>query len=280
MLPGFVLAGVLGIGSGQFPYRSSQPGAPTCPSQAMIIVALGWLIIVFLEAIPQLIAAHLETDFRRSVRVFRYPLNALFESMSGFPSTGLTMAQDPSTLPISIQWWRTFSEWIGGVSVIVLALALFHPSEEDASLYGAQSRSTQFGTSTQGTAHRIWAIFFGYTLFAIGAFSLSGMPIWESVNHGSTGIATGEFTITSNSFSDYDVTTKSVAMFIMLLGAVNFVTHHALLVERRASTVVRQSQFLAFIFLLAVGGDLPDNTQSVPISPAGLQVHRRWYRRE
>lgn len=65
------------------------------------------------------------------------------------------MAQDPSTLPISIQWWRTFSEWIGGVGVIVLALALFDPTEEHDSLYGAEARSTQLGKSIQETARRI-----------------------------------------------------------------------------------------------------------------------------
>lgn len=177
---------------------AASPGAPAALSQAMIIVALGWLWIVLLGAIPLFIAAHLETDLSGSVRVFRNSLNALFESMSGFTSTGLTMAQDPCTLPMSMQWWRTFSEWIGGVGVIVLALALFDPTEEHDSLYGAETRSTQLGESIQETARRIWAIFFGYTLFAIGAFSLSGMPIGESVNHGMTGIATGGFSITSN----------------------------------------------------------------------------------
>ncbi|WP_447962943.1 TrkH family potassium uptake protein [Nitrospira sp. Ecomares 2.1] len=253
MLPGFLLTGVLGIGSGQFLLWSCQPCGPTAPYQAMITVALGWLLIALLGAIPLFVAAHLDTSLSNSMQVFRWPLNALFESMSGFTSTGLTMAQDPSTLPMSIQWWRTFTQWIGGVGVIVLALALFDPTEEDDSLYDAETRSTQFGESIQETARRIWAIFFGYTAFAIGTFSLSGMPIWESVNHGMTGIATGGFTITSNSFRDYDVTVKSVAIMITLLGAVNFVTHHALLVERRPSTVVRQSQFRAFIFLLAVG---------------------------
>lgn len=77
MLPGFVLTGVLGMGSGQFLYRSCQPEAPTATSQAMIIVALGWLLIVLLGAIPLFTAAHLETDLSGSVRVFRNPLNAL-----------------------------------------------------------------------------------------------------------------------------------------------------------------------------------------------------------
>ncbi len=253
MLPGFLLTGVLGIGSGQVLYRRCQAKGPTAPSQAMIIVALGWLLIVLLGAVPLFVAAHLESDLSESGRVFRHPLNALFESMSGFTSTGLTMTHDPSTLPMSLQWWRTFSEWIGGIGVMVLALALFDPTEKHDSLYSAETRSTHLGDSIKETAVRIWTIFFAYTLFAMGAFYVSGMPIWESINHGMTGIATGGFTITSNSFRDYNVTIKSAAIMIMLLGAINFVTHHALLVRRTPSFVMGQSQFRALILLYALG---------------------------
>jgi Trk-type K+ transport system membrane component len=109
----------------------------------MLIVALSWGIIPFLGAIPfvaiaSYLAAFPETP--QTIREFQYPLNAVFEAVSGFTSTGLTMALDSSKLPHSLQWWRSFMEWIGGVGVIVLMLSVLEPSTAPYQLYQAGGR--------------------------------------------------------------------------------------------------------------------------------------------
>ncbi len=205
------------------------------------------------SAFPFFMAAHMGNELSETTRAFSHPLNALFESMSGFTSTGLIMTKDPSELPMSLQWWRSVNEWVGGVGVIVLALALIEPSEDNYALYSAETRSSQLGDSIKESARRIWGLFVGYTLLAIGMFYFAGMPWWESVNHGMTGIATGGFTITSHSFWAHDDVVKSAAILIMMLGAISFPIHHALLLRGDLRFVIQQSQLRAFLVLFVSG---------------------------
>ena len=252
-LPGFLVTVLLGLGGGQLLHHRCPQSESSPLPQPMIVVALGWLLIALLGALPFYMSAHLGNELSETTRAFSHPLNALFESMSGFTSTGLTMTGDPSTLPMSLQWWRSVNEWVGGVGVIILALALIEPAEDSYALYSAETRSTQLGESIKESARRIWAIFLGYTMFGIVIFYLSGMPFWESVNHGMTGIATGGFTITANSFRDYDTVVKSATILIMVLGAVSFPIHHALLVRGNMDFVIRHSQLKTFVVLFGLG---------------------------
>ena len=111
-LPGFLVTILLGLGGGQLLYRCCPQSGPSPSSQPMIVVALGWLLIALFSAFPFFMAAHLGHELSETTRAFSHPLNALFESMSGFTSTGLTMTQDASALPTSLQWWRSVNEWV------------------------------------------------------------------------------------------------------------------------------------------------------------------------
>jgi trk system potassium uptake protein TrkH len=219
----------------------------------MIVVALGWLAIVILGALPFYVSALLGHNLSETTHVFSQPLHALFEAMSGFTSTGLSMTQDASNLPYSLQWWRSFSEWIGGAGVIVLALALIEPSEENYALYAAEARTRHLGDTIKETVRRICILFFAYTGLGILAFWLAGMSPWEAVNHGLTGIATGGFSVTSDSIQIYDSTIKWVAIVIMLLGAVSFNLHHLILARRDVRAALQQSQLWTFVVMLVLG---------------------------
>jgi len=267
-LPGFLLSALLGLGGGQLLYQCCSSDSSNRSPQPMIVVALSWLLIAVIGAIPFSVTALIGTDLTETTRAFSHPLNALFESMSGFTSTGLSMTNDPSALPVSLQWWRSMNEWVGGVGVIILALALVKPTQENSALYSAETRSSQLGDSIKDSARRIWVIFLGYTLFAIVLFYLAGMPLWESVNHGMTGIATGGFSITTHSFRDYDALVKTMAILIMVLGAVSFPIHHALLVRGDIRFVTRQSQLRTFLALFALGASLLVMVQIVQHTPA------------
>ena len=251
-LPGFLLVLGLSFGCGQLLYRAGFPDGQS-EAQPMIVVALAWLLIACLGAIPFYLAALFGSSLNETTQAYSHPLNALFESMSGFTSTGLSMAQDASRLPASLQWWRTLSEWVGGVGVIVLALALIEPHEENYALYTAEARSRKIGDTITQTAQRIWTVFLIYTIVAMGLFALAGMSWWEALNHGMTGIATGGFTITANSFEDYGLSIKITAIIIMLLGAVSFQIHHKFLTQGNIHFALQQSQFWAFVVLFTGG---------------------------
>ena len=252
-IPGWGLTVILSLLAGQGLYRGCQKGGESTPPQSLIVVAVAWLGIVILGAIPFFGAAHLGHDLSETTRAFSHPLNALFESMSGFTSTGLTMTQDASALPYSLQWWRTLSEWIGGVGVIVLALALIDTGEKQYALYDAEGGQSQLGDSVTMTVRRIWMIFIIYTGMAIGAFWLIGMPGWEALNHGMTGIATGGFSVTSNSLQGYGAGAKTIAIMVMVLGAISFNLHYFSFVRFDFKAVWQHSQLWTFVVITALG---------------------------
>ncbi|MGB6015287.1 MAG: potassium transporter TrkG, partial [Nodosilinea sp.] len=115
------------LGAGGFSLilqRLSQNASDSSLRQILICVALGWGIVSAMGALPLwLTALMLGADAPPVIETFRNPLNAVFEGFSGFTSAGLTMVIRPSELPASLQWWRSFMQWIGGGGVVVLAIA-------------------------------------------------------------------------------------------------------------------------------------------------------------
>jgi trk system potassium uptake protein TrkH len=112
--------------------------------------------------------------------------------MSGFTATGLTMFQDVENLPQSILFWRSFTQWIGGVGVIVLFLSiLIRSSGIAAKLYKAEGRTDRIAHNIVSTARRIWLIYILYTVLCIlGLIALMGPDrAFDAVNVGMTCLA-------------------------------------------------------------------------------------------
>ena len=206
----------------------------------MLIAALGWLCVGVFGSTPFLLIAWtvelspavLNTPAQTStLAAFTSPLNALFESMSGFTGTGLTMTDNEEVLPRTLQWWRTFSEWIGGVGVIVLTTAILaRPGSGSLTLYESEARSEKIHPSIVSTVRSIWWIFILFTFVSILILWLAGMPIWGAINHGMTGLSTGGFSITDNSIATYDSVAIDFALIpVMILGSIAFPVHYLML---------------------------------------------------
>lgn len=222
--------------------------------QAFISVALGWGLISTMGALPLwLTALNLGMDATPTVEPFRHILNAVFEGFSGFTSAGLTMVIHPSELPTSLQWWRSLMQWVGGVGVIVLTLALLEPTQNQYALYEAEGRDTQLRPTITGTVQRIWKIYTGYTIASIVLFRICGMAWWPALNHGMTAIATGGFSVTDGSMSSYSAVTKLTIILVMVLGSISFGLHDRLLRTRRLSPLWRDRQHFLLIGLLVIG---------------------------
>jgi trk system potassium uptake protein len=201
----------------------------------LVIAAVGWLLVAALGALPFALTARMNApiDGLETLEHFRDPANAFFESISGYTGTGLTMAARADLLPRTLQWWRSFIEWIGGMGVIVLMLSLLagpRPGTARYSLYYAEARSERIHPNIRSTLFTMWWIFLLYTFVSIVALWGAGMPIWDAVNHAMTGIATGGFSITDNSIASYNsVSIEFVLMPIMLLGAISFAIHYEMM---------------------------------------------------
>lgn len=254
----FGLMAAVSILIGQLLYQSCKKYKKSNTGFSIVMVGVSWFLIPLMGVISFYVTAILaDPNIYPAVSVFNNFTNSFFESMSGYTGTGLTMVDDPSELPYILQWWRSLMEWIGGIGVMVLATIVLGLNHKDSMLYKAETRSwTLEGGSVKDTAKRIWWIYIFYTTISIAAFYLAGMPFWEALNHGITAMGTGGFSVTTNSFVDYDPIIKITGVVIMIAGAIAFKIHYLLLFKRQIHKAFKQTQlmyFLAILFAAVIG---------------------------
>ena len=239
-----------------FPLR--KVAGSTQLKHGLIIAAFGWLLVAALGSLPFVFTAMMVDPASASepLHYFRDPASAFFESISGYTGTGLTMAARADLLPKTLQWWRSFIEWIGGMGVIVLMLSILagpRPGAARHSLYYAEARSERIQPSIKSTLRTMWWIFLLYTFIAVIALWGAGMPMWESINHAMTGISTGGFSVTANSIASYDsVSIELVLIPIMLLGAISFAVHYEMM-RGNGRVLWRDFQTRWFLLIALIG---------------------------
>lgn len=228
----FVITAVVSFGTGQLLRWLCRDADEARMPHSMAIAALAWGGISLIGAIPFLLIAGSLAQFDTTpvtILNFQNPWNAVFEAISGFTSAGLTMALRPSELPHSLQWWRTFMQWVGGVGVIVLAISIIEPSEDSYRLYYAEGREKKIQPSLTATVRTIWWIYGLYSVVIVVALWLAGMTFWTALNYGLAAIATGGFGITDNSAGDFGPLIQFIIMIGMILGSISFAVHYKLL---------------------------------------------------
>jgi len=243
-LPALVVSALIPLGFGQLLTSWFATAEDPGKLHGMMVAASGWFSVAVFGSLPFLLIAwtialdpamldapDLTGRAASTVGAFRNPLNALFESMSGFTGTGLTMTDDEAALPHTLQWWRTLTEWVGGVGVIVLTTAILaRPGSGSLTLYESEARSEKIHPSIVSTVRTIWWIFLLFTFVSILLLWLVGMPLWGAINHGMTGLATGGFSITDNSIATYDSVAIDFALVpVMILGSIAFPIHYLIL---------------------------------------------------
>lgn len=216
-----------------FPFRNAGDAKL---KHGMIIAAFGWLLVAALGSLPLVLTALFAQRVglgSQTLLHFKDPLNAFFESVSGYTGTGLTMTARADLLPHTIQWWRSFMEWIGGMGVIVLMLTILagpRPGAATYSLYYSEARGEKIHPSILSTLRTMWWIFLLYTFISVIILWGAGMPIWDAVNQAMTGISTGGFSVTANSIASYHSVAIELALLpIMLFGAISFAVHYELM---------------------------------------------------
>ena len=254
---GFALTAAIALISGQLLVWATRGRDRFYRYQSMLIAGISWLLIAVIGAIPVLVSAHLAPlPAEAAMHPFRQPAYAFFESVSGFTSTGLTVVAAASELPHHIQWWRSFSQWVGGIGVILLLLAIV-PAERGAiNLYFSEARDEKILPTVKSTVQTMWAIYVGYTLSAIALLWIVGEPPWRAINHGMTAIATGGFTITDDSLMSAPEHVQLAYVPIMLAGAVSFLIHYRLIVERVSLRSLWQLVEVRVLVWVLLGGVL------------------------
>ena len=218
LLPYFIVPAAIAIALGFFLRRRFQPTEITL-GKAMVLVTFAWIVFATFSSIPYIFGNNMAVE------------DAYFESMSGFTATGLTMVSNIEGVAPTILFWRSLTEWVGGMGVIVLFLAaLIGAGRAARKMYAAEARVERIEPSIRETARSLWKIYVLLTLLGIIGLYFAGTPtLFEAVNHSMTGIATGGFSIRNTSFAGYGSPVLAITIFIMMAGAISFVIYRKIM---------------------------------------------------
>jgi trk system potassium uptake protein TrkH len=185
---------------------------------AYFIVVLGWLTMVFSGTLPYISTASI-TSFS----------NIFFETMSGYTTTGSTVINDIEALPKSIIFWRSMTHWLGGMGIIVLAIAILPLlGIGGMQLFSAEApglTGDKIHPRISDTAKRLWLIYVGLTFLETILLKLAGMSLFDAINNSMSNIASGGFSTKNESIGFWnDVPLiQYIIIFFMFLAGTNFV---------------------------------------------------------
>lgn len=199
------------------------PGAddPSTPT-LLALVAACWIEIAFTFGMITWLAVHIAPDAGGADALLD-PASAIFESVSGVSTTGLTMLDDPSVAEPWVQWWRSIMQWFGLVGVVLFAATVAEPSGDLDTLVDTEW-SDKPGETAGETVRRVCAIVAAITAVSVGAMIAVGDPVWRAVNHGLTAAATGGFSITRDSAAASGPATQAILAVTLMVSALSFGT--------------------------------------------------------
>lgn len=225
-----LLTALVAAGLGQAMYWSARGGAELGRYHAMLVAAASWLLVSAVSALPYWLAA---TAARAAPWApLGHFLNAFFEALSGFTSTGMTLLAHPSALPHYLQWWRSLTEWVGGVGIILLMLSIMPMDQTALNLYRSEARDQKILPSVRSTVQAMWSIYVVYTLAGIALLWFAGAPVWRAVNDAMSAIATGGFSVADKGLDGASAALRVAFLPIMVVGATSFSAHYRLLRTR------------------------------------------------
>ncbi len=187
--------------------------------QGFVTVGLAWFVFSAFGALPYLFTGVLQS-----------PIDAFFETASGFTTTGATVVLAPQDLPAGIIFWRALTQWLGGLGVVVLGVAVLPLlGTGGVQLTRAESGgllSERLTPRFQGTLKRLWGVYAALTIAAALFLAVGEMDLFSAVVHALATVSTGGFGMTSDSVASMGMYTKWVLIVFMLLGGVSFALHY------------------------------------------------------
>ena len=213
-----------------------------------LIVTVGWLTMIFSGMLP-----YYMTD---SISSFS---NLIFESMSGYTATGSTIINDVESLPKSVIFWRSMTHWLGGMGIIVLAIAILPllgiggMQLFSAEAPGSGISGDKIHPRISATAKRLWYIYVGLTLVETLALNLAGMSIFDAINHSMSNIATGGFSTKNNSLAYWNSIPQIqyIIIFFMILAGTNYLLIYSAFIGK-FKKLFNNTEFIWYLSFIAV----------------------------
>jgi len=213
--------------------------------EGYIVVAFGWIVMSLSGSLPYMITETIPSF-----------TDAFFETMSGYTTTGASILNDIEIVPKGVLFWRSLTHWIGGMGIIVLAIAILPLlGIGGMQLFAAEAPGPggdKLHPRITDTAKRLWLIYFGYTAAETILLQVAGMSFFDAINHALSTLSTGGFSTKNDSVANWNgnPTIQYIIMTFMFLAGTNFVLSYFAF-KGRVQKIIKDDEFkLYFKFII------------------------------
>jgi trk system potassium uptake protein TrkH len=243
----FLITLLLTLGSGLFLWlKFKNTKEKFRIREGILVVVSFWFVLSLFATIPFLLSDALQMSFS----------DAFFESMSGLSTTGATVISELDNLPKAILYYRQQLQWLGGMGIIVLALAVLPMlGVSGMELYHAESSGISKDRLTPKltqTAKVLWLIYIGFTIACALGYYLAGMSAFDAIGHSYATVAIGGFSTHDASIGYFDsVAVEAVAVVFMFLAGINFSLHFFVWRQNHINHYYHDSEFKTYVIFLS-----------------------------
>jgi trk system potassium uptake protein len=215
--------------------------------EAYFLVTFSWIVMGITGSLPFYLSGAIPSL-----------TDSVFESISGFTTTGSSILTDIESLPLSILYWRSLTHWIGGMGIIVLVVAIL-PNLNIAGyqLFSAEMSgglsSERIKPRVKDIAKRLWYIYFALTILVVLLLMAGGMNFYESLCHSFGTVATGGFSTKNASIGHYSTYVQYVIMIFMMISGINFTLHYFAL-KGNFRRLVSDSELKTYLGIILTAG--------------------------
>ncbi|MBR1728779.1 MAG: TrkH family potassium uptake protein [Selenomonadaceae bacterium] len=212
--------------------------------EGIAITVIGWALVSILGMIPYLASGHLGL------------LDSLVESVSGFSGTGATVFEDVEILPKSILLWRSLSNWVGGLGIIVIFMAIL-PQFGRGAMFVLRAESTGPTKERQmpriaDNAKALFIVYVTLTIFCSITYHICGLDLFAAINHAMTTIATGGYSVYNSTVAEYGNNYLEMAMtFFMIVSSGSFAMY-VVAFNRGLHIVFKNTEFKTFLSIISI----------------------------
>lgn len=217
--------------------------------EGYIVVAFGWLVMALSGTVPYVLTGSI-TSFT----------SAFFETMSGYTTTGATILNDIEIIPKGVLFWRSLTHWIGGMGIIVLAVAILPLlGIGGMQMFAAEApgpSADKLHPRITDTAKRLWLIYFGYTAAETILLKVAGMSFFDAINHSLCTLSTGGFSTKNASVAYWNgqPIIQYIIIIFMFLAGTNFVLSYFAF-KGNVQRIIRDEElklYLKFIVIFTI----------------------------
>ena len=214
--------------------------------EGFAIVAIAWILMSAVGAIPYVISGEIPSY-----------VDAFFETVSGFTTTGASVLTNVEDLSKGILFWRSFTHWLGGMGVLIFIMAILpHESGRSIHILRAEMPGPMVGKITpklKETARILYLIYIAMTIIETILLKIGGMPLYESLLHAFGTAGTSGFGIKSDSLAGYAPHLQWMIMIFMLLGGINFNLYY-LIFAKQFKAVANGTEIRIYFGIILVSG--------------------------